>query len=275
MLLKGFLPSPVLRDYVKNIGIVHFVFSEKESIPVKAYSPRPGDSIEFFLRDPEYVEYPGINKRTKRPFAVIMGQHTLVTNRYLGHEFLYLNIHFQPGVLFRLTGIPSFELTDTYVDAEAVFSKEIRLIKEQLKNAGSYPEILELAESFVGMLIKNSNKDAHGIDTAAKILLQGTEHISMDWLAKETCLSSRQFERKFRERMGITPSLLARITRFDKAFKMKNAQSGKDWLSIAVQCGYYDYQHLARDYKDFTGTTPASFFQLDNQAPERIFGLHE
>ena len=106
MLLKAFFPRPVLRDYVKNIGIINFVFPEKENICSKAYSPRPGDSIEFFLRDPEFVEYPGVNKKTKRPFAVIMGQHTMVTNRYLGHEFLYLNISFQPGVLFRLTGIP-------------------------------------------------------------------------------------------------------------------------------------------------------------------------
>ncbi|MEO6812920.1 MAG: helix-turn-helix domain-containing protein, partial [Ginsengibacter sp.] len=101
------------------------------------------------------------------------------------------------------------------------------------------------------------------------------EHISIDWLAKETCLCSRQFERKFRERMGITASLLARIARFDKAFLMKNAQPGKDWLSIAVQCNYHDYQHLVRDYKEFTGLTPTSFFQVDKQAPERIFDLHE
>ena len=275
MLLKGFLPSPVIRDYVKNIGIVHFVFSAKESIPAKAYSPRPGDSIEFFLRDPEYVEYPKADIKTKRPFAVIMGQHTLVTNRYVGHEFLYLNISFQPGVLFRLTGIPSFELANTFIDAEAVFPKEIKLIKEQLKNAGSYPEIVELAESFIVMLINKSIKDAHGIDAVAKILLQDTEHISMNWLAKETCLCSRQFERKFRERMGISASLLARIARFDKAFLMKNAQPGKDWLSIAVQCNYHDYQHLVRDYKDFTGLTPTSFFQVDSKAPERILGLHE
>jgi AraC-like DNA-binding protein len=275
MLLKDFLPGPVLRDYVKNIGIVHFVFSGKESIPVKAYSPRPGESIEFFLRDPEYIEYPGVNIKIKRPFAVIMGQHTLVTNRYVGHEFLYLNISFQPGVLFRLTGTPSFELANTYIDAESVFAKEIQLIKEPLKNAGSYPEILELAESFIVMLINLSKKDAHGIDVAAKILLQCREHVSMDWLAKETCLCSRQFERKFRERMGVSPSLLARIARFDKAFKMKNSHPDWDWLRIAVQCNYHDYQHLVRDYKDFTGLTPTSFFQMDNQAPERIFGLRE
>ena len=275
MLLKNFLPSPDLRDYVKNFGIVHFVFSGKESIPVKAYSPRPGDSIEFFLRDSEYVEYPGDNTKIKKPFAVIVGQHTTVTNRYVGNEFLFLNISFQPGVLFRLTGIPLHELSNTYVDAESVFPKEIQLIAEQLKNAGSYYEIISIAESFLLRIIRRSIKDAHGIDTAAKILLLNKEPISMDWLAKETCLSSRQFERKFKERMGVSPSLLARIARFDRAFLMKNAQSEKDWLSIAVQCGYYDYQHLVRVYKDFTGLPPTSFFQLDNQAPERIFGLHE
>ena len=275
MLLKDFLPSSILREYIKYFGIVHFSFSGKETIPVKAYTPKTGDSIEFFLRDPEYVSYPDDNKKHKRSSAIIVGQHTLVTNRYVGHEFLFLNINFQPGAFYRLTGIPSYKLTNTYIDAEAVFPKEIRLINEQLKNARSYTEIITLAESFILMLIKQSKKDSHRIDMAAKILLQSTDHISMDWVAKESCLSSRQFERKFKERMGIAPALFARLARFDRAFKMKNATPGKDWLSIAIQCGYHDYQHLVRDYKDFTALTPTAFFQTDNQAPERIFGLHE
>jgi AraC-like DNA-binding protein len=275
MLLKDFLPSPILREYVKYFGIVHLSFSEKENIPVKVYTPKPGDSIEFFLREPEFVSYPEDNKKHKRSSPIIVGQYSLVTNRYVGNEFLFLNINLQPGAFYRLTGIPSYKLTNTYIDAEAVFSKEIRLINEQLKIARSYTEIITLAESFILMLIKQSKKDAHRIDMAAKILLQSTDHISMDWLAKESCLSSRQFERKFKERMGVSPALLARLARFDKAFKMKNAAPEKDWLSIAVQCGYHDYQHLVRDYKDFTGLTPTAFFQTDNQAPERIFGLHE
>lgn len=275
MLLKDFLPSPVLAEYVKYFGIAHFSFSGKENIPMKVYTPKPGDSIEFFLRDPEYVSYPEDNKKHKRPSAIIVGQHSFVTNRYVGNEFLFLNINLQPGAFFRLTSIPSHKLANTYIDAETVFPKEIRLINEQLKNARSYTEIITLAESFILMLIKQSKKDSHRIDTAAKLLLQNTGHISMDWLAKESCLSFRQFERKFKERTGVSPALLARLARFDSAFKMKNATPGKDWLSIAVQCGYHDYQHLVRDYKDFTGLTPTAFFQADNQAPERIFGLHE
>ncbi|WP_461041782.1 hypothetical protein [Spirosoma harenae] len=91
MLLKGFLPSPALRHYIENIGIVHLEFPPDAPIPVKAYTPKTGDSIEFFLRDPEYVQYPGETSKTKRPVAFLHGQHTLVTNRYVGQEFLYLS----------------------------------------------------------------------------------------------------------------------------------------------------------------------------------------
>ncbi|QHW00291.1 helix-turn-helix domain-containing protein [Spirosoma endbachense] len=278
MLLRGFLPSPALREYIENIGIVHLVFAPNEPIPVKAYTPKTGDSIEFFLRDPEYVQYPGETNKTKRPEAFIHGQHTLVTNRHVGQEFLYLNIKFQPGVLFRLTGIPAYELTNTYIDAEAVFSPDIRTLTEQLKNANSYAEMLERVESFVVRLIRRSIKNAHGIDKVAKLLLHNTQSISMDWpgldwLASQSCLCPRQFERKFRERMGIPASLLARVARFDKAFQLKNAHPDKDWLSIALLCGYYDYQHLAKDYKDFTGLTPIDFHRLEAQSPEKQLGL--
>jgi AraC-like DNA-binding protein len=274
MLLKNFLPSPLLREYVKSFGIVHLVFSDKEDIPIKSYVPKPENSIEFFLKDPEYVEYPGESKK-KRSSAIILGQHTLVTNRYIGREFLYFKIGFQPGALYRLTGLPLYELTNTYVDAEAIFPKELRLLNEQLKNVGSYSQMISRAESFLLQRISKVKKDIHRIDISAKILLQNTEHVSLDWLSKEACLSSKQFERKFNERVGINPSLFERIIRFESDFRMKNNEPDKDWLSIALHCGYYDYQHLVRDYKAFTGQTPPLFSLLENQAPERIFGLRE
>jgi AraC-like DNA-binding protein len=68
------------------------------------------------------------------------------------------------------------------------------------------------------------------------------------------------------------PKQFLQISRFDKAFRMKNRFPGRDWLSVALHCGYYDYQHLVKDYKEFTGYTPTQFFAIDNHAPERILG---
>lgn len=86
----------------------------------------------------------------------------------------------------------------------------------------------------------------------------------------EHCLSLRQYERKFVERMGVSPRYFSKVTRFENAFRMKNKEPHLDWLSIAIRCGYHDYQHLVKSYKEFTNQTPTHFHLLDT--PERKFG---
>jgi AraC-like DNA-binding protein len=275
MLLKNFLPSPHLQEYVRFFGIVQFLFPAHMQIPPKPYSPRPETSLCFFPKDPVYISYPGSKTKMKHPQATLFGQHTVLHTKHSNPDLLAFVVHFQPGVLYRLTGIPLHELTNTYIDAECVFPKEITFINEQLCYCHSSGEMISVVETFLTKLILQQKKQAHRIEAAAKLLLQHTEPISIDWLTKESCLSTKQFERKFKETAGVTASTLARINRFDKTVKLKNAQPHTDWLTIALQCGYYDYQHLVRDYKEFTGLTPNSYFQLDTQAPESVFGLHE
>ena len=59
------------------------------------------------------------------------------------------------------------------------------------------------------------------------------------------------------------PKLHARIVRFDQAFRLKERQPGLDWLAVAVQCGYYDYRHLVRDFKAFAAVTPPQLLATD------------
>ncbi|MDF7821583.1 helix-turn-helix transcriptional regulator [Runella sp. MFBS21] len=66
-----------------------------------------------------------------------------------------------------------------------------------------------------------------------------------------------------------------RIARFENAIKLKKANTTKDWLSMAMELGDYDYQHLVRDFKEFTNLTPNTFLQYESQAPERAFGKIE
>jgi transcriptional regulator GlxA family with amidase domain len=106
-------------------------------------------------------------------------------------------------------------------------------------------------------------------------MLEQQEHYSVDWFIRQSFLCHRQFDRKFIERIGISPKQYLKVIRFDKAFRMKNRLPQKDWLTIALHCGYYDYHHLVKDYKEFTGCTPNQFLEIDNNAPERLFGEKE
>jgi AraC-like DNA-binding protein len=275
LLLKDFIPSPALSEFVQLFRIIHLVFDKGQPVPFKAYPPRPEHCLAFYPLDTEKVQYAGNGKIIEHLPVVLYGQQTEVTNRYIGQEFLVLQIIFYPGSLYRLTGIPAREMTNEYLDAEHIFSSELRNVNEQLYHAKGYDTMISIAEKYVLQLIKRLKKEHHLIDDACKLILKRNGNVSLDFLAMESCLSPRQLERKFVERTGVNPKLYTRVTRFDRAFRLKNSKPSFDWLRIALECGYHDYQHLVKDYKDFTGLTPTAFHQVENNAPERAFGLSE
>lgn len=182
-------------------------------------------------------------------------------------------IVFQPNALFRLTGVPSDALTNRWTDAHSIFSGKIDSINQQLQEAGSHTDMPSIADSFIWNLIGDSRHGHQRIDKAIIKMMEYRGSISLDWMSNQCCLSTKQFKRKFHERTGVNPKTYARILRFNKAYNIRNAHPHLDWLRIAVECGYHDYQHLVRDYKDFTGLGPVDFHIVESQSPECVLGL--
>jgi AraC-like DNA-binding protein len=186
-----------------------------------------------------------------------------------------VQVIFQPGAVYQLTGVPATELTNHYLQAEDIFSKQVHLVNEQLFHATSYQAMITIVEAFVLQMINKQQKQQHAIDKVCQLVLYGNEQYSLDWLAKQSFLSTKQFERKFKERTGVNPKLYQRVIRFDNAYRLKNAKPNWDWLRIALAYNYYDYQHLVKDYQNFTNTTPTDFHMVETNAPESILGLND
>jgi AraC-like DNA-binding protein len=275
MLLKDFLPQPEVREFIRMYRIIHFSFDPSSPAPVKAYPPKVEHVLAFYPNDLEQAEYANNHKKPGQLRVSLTGQQTGVIQRQVGHDFLVFQIVFQPGALFRLTGIPSTELADEYLDGELIFSSSLRLVNEQLYHARDYREMLHIGHRFVCTLLRRKIRDSHPIDEVSRYMLHTAQNINLDAMAHDACLGFKQFERKFKERMGVMPKLFNRINRFDRAFCMKNLHPEMDWLSIAVHCGYYDYQHLVRDYKLFTAMSPTAFHEVENKSPEHALGLSE
>jgi transcriptional regulator GlxA family with amidase domain len=147
-------------------------------------------------------------------------------------------------------------------------------LNERLNGTENIHEMLQHIELCLEKTIVAKTRNSHVIDKISNLMLGQQRLGTLDALARMSSLSVRQFIRKFEERTGVSPKTFDRITRFDRAYRLKNNQPDLDWLSIALISGYYDYQHLAKDYKDFTNTTPVGYYEIDQKAPERVFGLH-
>jgi len=271
------LPNPALRECVRLFQIIGCEFpASLPVLPIKAYWPRAENCLSLFPKDPEKIEYGFDGKPLESPRSRLYGQHSIATNRHVGRDFMVFQVQFQPGALFQLTGIPTHELTNTFVDAEAIFSTELRLVNERLSYTKHYTEMIPIVEHFLLYLLNRAKqKQLRPIDKVSQFMLQNPSFVSLDWLADQACLSQRQFYRQFMERGGVSPKLYSRIARFENAMKLKNSRPNLDWLSVAVDLGYYDYQHLVRDFKEFTRLTPNEFLLHDAKSPERVFGRRE
>lgn len=81
--------------------------------------------------------------------------------------------------------------------------------------------------------------------------------ISIKSLSEDACICQKQYERIFRQQVGMSPKEYARVVRFQKVLWM--LQNGlHDFIGISVECGYSDQSHLIREFKAMSGHTPKS-----------------
>ncbi|MTW12428.1 helix-turn-helix domain-containing protein [Pseudoduganella eburnea] len=82
-------------------------------------------------------------------------------------------------------------------------------------------------------------------------------------LADTLGVSRQYLATQFRNHVGLSPKLFARICRFRSAraaalaaATAAPASHGHDWATLALDSGYFDQSHLIRDFQDFTGASP-------------------
>jgi AraC-like DNA-binding protein len=273
MIYQYIAPSPFLQEFVRDYLIAHFVFDKDQEIPFKPYSPKPEQTITFLPKGKLTIRNPLSGETQEAPSISICGQQVSRYNFYLTSEYFMLRVHFHPGAFYRLLGIPLFEFTDSWSDATLVINHEISEVNERLANCLNYTGMITIVEDYLLSKIRKLKADPQPMDKVASCLLNQPFRFSLDWLAKESCLSPRQFNRKFTERMGIGPKLYSRVVRFYRAYQYKENHPQDDWLTIALLFNYTDYQHMVKDFRQFAQVTPNLWINEDNQSPERILQL--
>jgi AraC-like DNA-binding protein len=268
VIFSSITPSPGLRDFVRDYLIAHFRFNPGEPVPHKPYAPKPEQGITFFVRGRPSIVDVRTGEGREAPSVAIFGQQMKRCDVHLAPEFLMFRVHFQPGALFRLLRVPLNEFGEDYCDAELVLSNEVRDASERLAAARSYAGMVEAVESYLVRSVATAVQNVLPLDRAAGRLTADPAHVSVDWLARQACLSPRQLNRKFTERIGVGPKLYSRLARFHRAYLFKRAHPTIAWPTVAIQFGYTDYQHMVRDFKQFTGATPGGWLQEDRGSPE-------
>jgi AraC-like DNA-binding protein len=254
--------------------LIDFDFTGMPETPTRLMPVRAEQSLIFYPGAAFTKVDSACNKRLLIPRTVVQGQPLTVWHHHYPRTFSLVKVVFQPGGLYRLLGgAPLGEFTDAAVDAEAVLGRDMAERLQQLMDAARYQKMLAVVDAYLFDKFQRCQRRPESIDKLGPLLQARHGPGGLEYLASQACLSFRQFERKFRERMGISPKLFVRIQRFNRALDAKEKHPALDWLTIALICGYADYQHMVKDFRQFAGTTPVGLLQAAAQAPERLLHL--
>lgn len=247
-------PHPSLEPYIKAFWYLRI----KSDIPLQTLNatPIPEQCLYFYPKSKPIAQF------TDGQILIpsdgnIFGQSTIHCKLLVPQDYLMFKIIFQAGGFYRLFRIPMSLFTNSPQDCGLVFGSNMIDIQDQIEQTEDFDKMISIAEKYFFQKIKQVKTDILPIDLVMQQL--NWEHQSLEILARLSCLSPRQFERKFLDRIGVSPKFYGRILRFNAAMKGRMKRPNHSLMNIAYDYGYFDHNHLLRDFKQFTGSVPTQF----------------
>lgn len=269
MLHTSYTPHPALLEYVEAIIIMDIDFTAPGSLsPIYTFVPTHTRFLCFYLDDQVKVKK-GDGEFLTRARSIIIGPQLTPVTLDLGRKHQTIIVGLKPCSMYRLLGIPMNELIDCDFDARLIIGKEIDEVIDRLQEAKTNTQKNQVIQQYLlAKLLKL--KPALPIDSAMLQLIGAQGNLSIDYIASQSCISVRQFERQCLSRIGLSPKLYARLIRFSQAYKFKENFPNATWTEITQLCGYFDQMHLIRDFKFFAGFTPAMLREKDIESSVRF-----
>lgn len=248
-------PCPALQQFISRVTLVQIQLEPNEPCQANPFPPQAEHCLNFYPHDKISCHNYADQSDVQLPGCTLIGPQLSRVDLSMGPKMLIISVGFLPGGMHRLLGLPMQEMLDKPFDATLFLGKEIEDVNEQLSEAKDFNKMIEIIQSYLLQKVNNL-KRLLPVDLVISRMLQKRRLLSVDQLAQEACVSTRQLERQFKERIGLPPKLFTRLLRFSRAWYIREKDSEISWLEIAYTCGYADQMHMIRDFKDFVGVTP-------------------
>jgi methylphosphotriester-DNA--protein-cysteine methyltransferase len=86
----------------------------------------------------------------------------------------------------------------------------------------------------------------------------------------ESGYGAKRFIELFSGAVGLTPKVYSRIQRFQTVIDRIAHGDRVDWATVALDGGYCDQSHLNREFRVFSGVTPALYRPVARHRPSHI-----
>jgi AraC-like DNA-binding protein len=263
------LPAERLRPYV-----AWYAGYRQRGVPPAVHRglPSPFLTLIFTLDEPlTMLAHPDATQPSGEFGTLLGGLHSAPA--LIAHQGAQsgIQIALKPAGARALLGLPAGEIAQIDVPAEAVLGPVGPRIHERVVSAAGWPKRFGVLDDAFGALAGSAGSGS-GVITpevarAWGLLLRSGGTLPVSELAAETGWSGRHLASRFRAEIGLTPKAAARVIRFDRARRRLLGLSREGFAAgagcrlsdLAVEYGYFDQAHLAREFRALAGCPPSQW----------------
>jgi AraC-like DNA-binding protein len=189
-----------------------------------------------------------------RPFEIDTAAHA----RMMG-------VHFRPGGASPFIRVAPGELANAHFDVATLWGSHASQLRERLCRAVTHQDRFDVLD---GTLVARAAESAgpssrSALTRALPRLMHSRETVGE--IVSSLGISHRHFAALFRQEVGMTPKVFARIQRFQNAIAAGREGGNADFARLASECGYFDQSHMNRDFAAFAQITPSEYLRQQSE----------
>jgi AraC-like DNA-binding protein len=184
----------------------------------------------------------------------------------------FFSVRFFPWGAYHFFAEPIHTFLDATLDSKHLWPDVYTPLMLRFRQADTAENRLAIVQEFLLAQLSVHRKDEPQLEQALRLIREEKGQLSMAEICARTGLSKKQLERKFMARVGTTPKVFSRVTRFLNICHHLQDHQHKTLTEMAQDCGYFDQAHFIREFKEFSGYSPREFFarHVDGAQPVGI-----
>lgn len=215
----------------------------------------------------------------QKPKLVIDGKEITKPSNFLGGhlissallhfsgELKMFGIKFYPWATVSLYKMPAYELNNLRIPVSEMLGSwvnEYQNLMMQELNKGNYLLVVRQLEKILQDKLYSPVNHQKLIKNCFEKIYFLHGKISVETVGLETGYSSRYIQKLFEQYKGKSFQYYCRLSRLHYALQFFKCSGKSTFTKLAYEAGYYDQSHFIKDFTDFTGLTPTTFFAQEN-----------
>ena len=259
----GCLASKPASDVERIIDC--FLFFEHITFPAEVLAYNDGIPTLVFFAKPAVFTFVKEEERQQVEGAYLSTQ--LLNNAYIQpvrHVQSLFIVRFRPETFYSLVPFPLQSLQQKIAwTPEELWGGDGSILQRQAAKAGLHEKI-RLVEDFVRRQAAVFLPENHVLEQVIRQISQQKGTLPIQQVKPPLPVGYKWLERHFLQCLGLSPKAFSRLQRFIHAYFQ--LMETRDLLRVSLDNGFYDQNHLGKEFKFFTGKSPMAYLKIHADA---------